>query len=64
MEEKEITMSKKPTQQDVMHLLDNIFKNTHVDVKKPEDISKALKIMRNNPALKSMLSRMGINNAY
>lgn len=51
----------KPTQQDIMHLLDNIFKNAKVDVKKPEDLSKALKIMRNNPALKSMLNRMGIS---
>lgn len=54
-------MNKKPTQQDVMHLLDNIFKNTNVDVKKSEDLGKALKIMKNNSALKSMLSRMGIN---
>lgn len=54
---------KKPTQQDLMHLLDATFKNTGIDAKhtnSTKDIEKALKIMRNNPALKSMLSRMGI----
>lgn len=53
---------KTPTQEDVMKFLDTTFKNSKLDIKNnPEDIGKALKIMRNNPALKSMLNRMGIN---
>lgn len=55
-------MKNKPTTQDLMHLLDATFKNTGIDAKNtsnPKDIQKALKIMQNNPAIKSMLNRMG-----
>lgn len=61
--EKEVIM-KKPNQQDFIKLLGGLFKNTGIDVKNTpdeKDIQKALKIMQNSPALKSMMQRAGIN---